>query len=383
MNLEDHEFHFRRGIGDLNYPEVYVIGYLNGALMEMAKDLKVVKYFEGQRSWASVAHQEKYAMPATHQRRTMAVRFREDTLSPIDKGLKEGMGESDRWQEMDAARYSIFGGYLEVWPVPSDDAATVSLTAGVTASETTFSVDSVDELPAKGIGIVGSEVFSWTYIDSENLQLTGITRGLEGTVAVLHSEDAVVTVRDITWFGGLLPKKFLTKPERSATVATSANLTGVTDGQHSVYISYFSSKWASESLLQFLDTVTTSDEQIDLSDLPQSEDGDVDYVRVYMTKAGETGKYFVAQVAKGTTSYSITTNDTDLAANSVYGVCESDVEYKWRDVIDDFSIGQWFLDNEQFQKAGMRIGAAKQKMADWGYELEAEQGGSGLFDYER
>ena len=133
----------------------------------------------------------------------------------------------------------------------------------------------------------------------------------------------------------------------------------------------------------FLDTVTTSDEQIDLSDLPQSEDGDVDYVRVYMTKAGETGKYFVAQVAKGTTSYSITTNDTDLAANSVYGVCESDVEYKWRDVIDDFAIGQWFVDNEQFQKAGLRIGAAKQKMADWGYELEAEQGGSGLFDYER
>src|SRR3990172_3241269 len=155
MNLEDHEFHFRRGIGDLNYPEVYVIGYLNGALMEIAKDLKVVKYFEGQRSWASVAHQEKYAMPATHQRRTMAIWFREDTLSPIDKVLKEGMGESDRWQEMDAARYSIFGGYLEVWPVPSDDAATVSLTAGVTASETTFSVDSVDELPAKGIGIVG------------------------------------------------------------------------------------------------------------------------------------------------------------------------------------------------------------------------------------
>jgi len=84
----------------------------------------------------------------------------------------------------------------------------------------------------------------------------------------------------------------------------------------------------------------------------------------------------VDEVAIGTTSYSITVDDTTLAGNDVYAHFESDVPYNYRDIIDDLALAQWFFDNEQYRRWEMRKTSAERKIVDWLYGLEGEMAGA-------
>jgi hypothetical protein len=376
MNLEQHLYNFRRGIKDTQYSEILCIDYLNQALRDIAKIQKVLRHFEGERTWSSVAYQQKYALPAIHAFRPAAARFDNEPIHQWDKTDQERLGSVDRHSQGTPLHFCLWNGYLELWPLPQDAADSTTLDGGITATATTITLASMDGFEDAGRAIIDSEVISWTNIDATNLQLEGCERGLEGTVAAAHLTGATITERNIELFCGLYPKKFLARPIRSATATAATNGSACTDGSHSVSLTYYSTKWGSESLAQDLDDVTVaSNQQIGLANIPKSDDGDVDYIRIYMTTASGTTPYFVAQIANGTTTYTITTNDTDLAANTAYSKCESDVPYGYRDAIDDLAIAQWFFDNEQFERWTQRKASAINKINSWEFALEQDLGG--------
>lgn len=64
---------------------------------------------------------------------------------------------------------------------------------GITAGDTTIDIDTAvgGGLPAAGTGYVGTEQISWTA--NSGTQLTGVTRGVGGTTAAVHADDAVIT----------------------------------------------------------------------------------------------------------------------------------------------------------------------------------------------
>jgi len=288
MNLNDHLYNFRRGIGDIGYGEALGVGYLNAAIRDISKNVKILKQFSGKRSWSSINHIARYSMPALHSYLRMAVRHDNEPVEGWLKVDQELLQSGDRFSEGDPVRYAVFGGNLELYPVPDADADTVNLNGSVSKTATTFTVDSVSGLESAGRGIVDNEVFSWQYVDSTNLQLGGITRGLEGTIAAAHSDLAVITERNIEWFGGLLPKRFFARPSRSSQLAVSVNASAVDDGEHFIYITFYSEKWNSESLRTEVDSITAASQQIDISQIPGSDEADVSHVRIYMTLAGGT-----------------------------------------------------------------------------------------------
>ena len=375
MNLNDHLYNFRRGIGDMGYGEALGVGYLNAAVRDLSKNVKVLKQFSGKRSWSSINHIANYAMPSLHTHLRMVVRYDNDPVIEWPKINQELLQSGDRFSEGDPVRYAVYNGNLELYPIPEADADTVNLNGAVTKTATTFTVDSVSGLESAGRGIVDNEVFSWGYIDSTNLQLKGITRGLEGTIAAAHSDGSTITERNIEWFGGLLPKRFFARPSRSAQLAVSANASGVDDGEHYVYITFYSQKWHSESLRTEVDSITATSQQIDISDIPSSDEADISHVRIYMTAAGGTTAYYVDEVAIGTTSYSITVDDSTLIGNDVYSHFESDLPFNYRDIIDDLALAQWFFDNEQYRRWEARKANAERKILDWLFAMEIEMGG--------
>jgi hypothetical protein len=305
----------------------------------------------------------------------MVVRYDNEPLRSWDKVQQELLSGSDRWSEQEPERFAVFNGYLELYPIPSEDADTIKLESEAGKAATEFMVNSVSGFKDQGRGKIENEVFSWTNIDSTNLKLQGIERGLEGTMAATHGSGATITERNIEWFGGLYPKKYFARPGRSATLAGSVNVSAVTDGVHIVYLTFYSTKWQSESLSLEIGSLNASGQQIDISNIPSSDDNDIDYVRIYMTSADGTTIYFVDEVANGTATYSITTADLVLLANAVYTKTESDVPWNYRDVESDLAIAQWFIDNEQFERWRQRKNSAYEKMGQWLFSLETEMGG--------
>jgi len=380
MDLDDQLYDFRRGIGDMGYPESLVIGYLNAAKRDLSKHVQIIKQFADTRSWSSVAHQAVYGMPARYAQRTGVARFDNEPLVFRLKELIEQLGDSHRHSEATTPTYfTLFRGNLELWEVPGSAADSTTLKFGIDKNETTLVLTSVDGLKSKGRALIDNEVISWEYIDTsdaDNLRLTGVIRGLEGTVAAAHSNGATFTERNIEWYGALLPKRYFSRPPRSATLTASANASACTDGEHVVHITYFSQKWGSESLATEVDAVTTASQQIDIADIPVSDDGDVSHVRIWMTKAGGTDLYYVDEVTNGTTSYSITDNDATIGANSVYAKETSDVPFQYRDVEQELAISKWFWDNEQFFRAEKRLAKAMAIIQEWVESITIEFDGA-------
>ena len=77
---------------------------------------------------------------------------------------------------------------------PSDglsDGIATTLSAGINATVTTIGVASVTGMPTSGIITINSEQISYTGISS--LNLTGCTRGINGSTAAIHAINDVVT----------------------------------------------------------------------------------------------------------------------------------------------------------------------------------------------
>jgi hypothetical protein len=375
-NLADHVRQFGVNIGDTEVDERTAIGYLNRAVRELSRENRVLTAFFGTRSWSSSEHVQTYSLPVIHGEQDMTVRFDNEPLDGIKKLDLEKLWSGDRHVEGVPERWCVFDNMLELYPKPMEDADVTTLDKAISSAATSITLDSVDGFQSAGRAKIGSEVISWKNVDVDNCELQNVERALEGTIAAAHSEGALVTERNIEWWGALMPKKFINKPTISAQAAAATG-SGVTNGEHHVYLTFYSSKWESESLELYLKKVTTSSQMISITNIPASDDDDVDYVRIYMTKAGGTLLFFVGQVAIGTESYDITTADGDLTSRFVRMV--SNVPYKWRDVLDELAAAAWFMDHEQFERYAARQTTAGKILAEWRGSLKIKDGYEQLF----
>lgn len=86
-----------------------------------------------------------------------------------------------------------------VYPYPSSaaDATAIDDADDITATDTTITVDDSSGFNKQGRIIIDSEVIGYTGTSSTTF--TGCTRGLEGTTAAVHSDNAVITERDVVY----------------------------------------------------------------------------------------------------------------------------------------------------------------------------------------
>jgi hypothetical protein len=96
---------------------------------------------------------------------------------------------------------SVWDNKLHFYPLPDADATATTLDGGITASATSITLASVDDLQAPGRILIEDEVISFEYIDSDNVALEGCERGIEGTTAAIHATGTAVTYRDIIYSG--------------------------------------------------------------------------------------------------------------------------------------------------------------------------------------
>ena len=74
------------------------------------------------------------------------------------------------------------------------------LDGGISLSQTTLTVDSVDQFPTSGTLLIGAEQINYTGVNTDSNQITGLTRGVNGTTAANHSDnDEVYDYNSITY----------------------------------------------------------------------------------------------------------------------------------------------------------------------------------------
>ena|SRR3990167_8992297 len=113
----------------------------------------------------------------------------------------------------DPTHCSVWNNQLRFYPTPSDAADTDALNGALTATATTITVDSTSGFAPSGRIIIDSEVISYTNLSSTAFR--GCTRGLEGTTAATHSDDATVTERDIIYTANEEPTDLLDPNDRT------------------------------------------------------------------------------------------------------------------------------------------------------------------------
>jgi hypothetical protein len=120
------------------------------------------------------------------------------------------------------------------WQVVMDTAALVGDTSksnqinqvgGITNSATTIPIDTAvgGGLPAKGLGYVDTEQIAWT--GNSGTQLTGVTRGLHGTTAATHADNAVIKLSHMqadcndlrVFLGDVETRRWIVSPNNAST----------------------------------------------------------------------------------------------------------------------------------------------------------------------
>jgi hypothetical protein len=101
--------------------------------------------------------------------------------------------------------YCIFNRNFWIYPATTNGASTTAINdaSNITATDTTITVDSVANFPTRGRFLIDSEVIEYTNTNSTNQTFTGCTRGMEGTTAAAHNDDATVTERDLNVFSNV------------------------------------------------------------------------------------------------------------------------------------------------------------------------------------
>lgn len=78
-----------------------------------------------------------------------------------------------------------------------ENATTVTLNGGISATDTTITLSSVAGLPVAGFIKIGSETISYPNIDTANNQLINCARGQNNTTAAAHLTGAAITVQNL------------------------------------------------------------------------------------------------------------------------------------------------------------------------------------------
>jgi len=347
--LSGHIKKFRNAIGDDNYQESEILEYLNDAQDELASELDAEIPIK--RTMSTVAYQEEYTLPSTI-RRVYHCRVEEDTLKSLSKKQIEEIVEQYRANTGVVTHFWVDNFKLGLYYIPDAAAETTAIyTAVSSTTATSIVVDYTTSLPTyKGSVLIDDEVVWYTYLEHDDdltyTTLNGCTRGAENTIAATHDVDATVTWRDIEIFAYSYPAKFINKPNSgSAALASGTGLTA--DSDYLYYLTYYSSSLGRESRPYLIGEVTPTGStcQVDLSSLDESTDSDIDYKRIYRTKAGGSVYYYITQLGNSTTTYTDSTADSSLSTR--YSEPYSLIPEDHHKFLDWIALRNFFADREE------------------------------------
>lgn len=169
---------------------------INLAQTEIAHD-RLWSFYEVIRSLSTEANKYKYSLASDVFVLYGAI-FDTQPLAPVDMHRYNLL----RWDSDttgDPTHIAMWRKEAYVYPYPSSAADTTAIDDAddITATDTTITVDSTADFQSQGRIIIDSEVIGYTGTTSTTF--TGCTRGLEGTTAATHADDATVTERDVVY----------------------------------------------------------------------------------------------------------------------------------------------------------------------------------------
>ena len=360
LTLEDHLNDFRNAIGDDTYSEANLIRYLNRAQESLTRKLSV--QIPIKRTMSTIAYQEEYTIPSI-LRHISHVRVEGDTLDSVSKGGIERIGETTRDINGTVNYYWRDGNKLGLYYTPDASAETTALNTAITsATATSFIADYTASLPSRGAVLLtkasddSTEVMYYTNTSHSGTSTTtfsGLSRGQEGSKANTFAIDDVVTWRDIEIFGYGYPAQFINSPG-SGTVTSSDSGGSVDDGVHIYKMTCYSTSLGIESTPYLVGSVTTSGgdaSTVTLANLSVSTNVNIDYKRIYRTKAGKALYYYVKEIANTVESTVDIDTDATIEANDRLVLPSSSLPEERHELLTWIALERYFSDIEEMTRA--------------------------------
>ena len=159
-------------------------------------------FAEGERSFSSVADQFRYVPDSTRVGIINTVISDSKPLKYIDRQTWELTHVDSDTTSSYATHFSIWNGEIHLYPKLSTAAQTTTMndSGGISATDTSMTVTSTSGFRVMGgfyRFIIDSEVIYATAVTSTTF--TGMLRGRENTTAILHSDGATITSRNIVY----------------------------------------------------------------------------------------------------------------------------------------------------------------------------------------
>ena len=192
---------------------------IDASLNDRQRDLghqRLWSFFETERSFAIVANQFAYDIPATVQK-IHSIRFDTQPLIPINKTTWDMFHFDTSNTSDNPTHVCIWNTQLLIYPAPATASSTTTINdvAGISATATSVTVTASSAFNRGDYYrfIIDSEVIYATA--STTTTFTGLLRGREGTTAATHANAATITERDIVYNGHVEPTDLLDTQDRT------------------------------------------------------------------------------------------------------------------------------------------------------------------------
>lgn len=174
-----------------------VTAAINDKIRDIYHD-RLWTFAEGEKSFSLVANQFKYT-PNVTSNRLNSVISDSIPLAYIDRATWELWNYDTVFSSTRQSHFNVWNGDIYLWPKPDTAASATALNGAITATATTITVDSTSGFRASPFirFIIDSEVIYAP--TSTTTTFAQCLRGQEGTTAATHSDDAVVTERDLVY----------------------------------------------------------------------------------------------------------------------------------------------------------------------------------------
>jgi hypothetical protein len=155
-------------------------------------------------SMSSVAQQFAYDLP-TQIKTLHSMRFRTIPQALISEARWEMLHWNTNQSSSWPMSVAVWNNQIKIYPTPAQAAYTTTLTAGISASDTSIPVVATTSTAGMYVGdyyrfIIDDEVIYATNATTST-EFEGCLRGMEGTTAAAHLNGATVTERDIVFNG--------------------------------------------------------------------------------------------------------------------------------------------------------------------------------------
>jgi hypothetical protein len=153
---------------------------LNAGQAHFARDLNW-KFSETTRSTASVQYKYKYDLDSDIDVIKGVIYGRTHHPKPVSHNQWLLLNEQASYGN--PQYYYNWEGQLCFSPQPNESGTTEVLSEDMSYSQSTLRLATVTALEPKGIGSIDREVIEWSHIDTDNKELQGVIRGVEGSIA--------------------------------------------------------------------------------------------------------------------------------------------------------------------------------------------------------